>query len=67
LKNHPDTHVVDVACASCGTSFQVRSTATRLAVDVCSSCHPAYTGIARTVTTGSRIEQFNRRRALAAA
>jgi ribosomal protein L31 len=34
---------------------------------VCSSCHPAYTGIAREVARGSRIERFERRRARAAA
>jgi ribosomal protein L31 len=34
-----------------------------LVVDVCSSCHPAYTGIERAVVSGSRIERFERRRA----
>jgi large subunit ribosomal protein L31 len=38
-----------------------------MSVDVCSHCHPAYTGRARTVASGGRIERFNRRRALAAA
>jgi large subunit ribosomal protein L31 len=38
-----------------------------MSVDVCSSCHPSYTGEQRSVTTGSRIERFNRRRELAAA
>jgi large subunit ribosomal protein L31 len=64
LKKHPNTNLVDVRCTSCGASFSVRSTADRaIAVDVCSSCHPAYTGIARPSTTGSRIDRFNRRRA----
>jgi ribosomal protein L31 len=36
-----------------------------MATDVCSSCHPAYTGRARAVANGSRIARFNRRRALA--
>jgi ribosomal protein L31 len=36
-----------------------------MATDVCSNCHPAYTGRARTVASGSRIARFNRRRALA--
>jgi large subunit ribosomal protein L31 len=62
---HPETHVVDVACATCGTTFTIRSTAPRVAVDICSNCHPAYTGVQRTAISGSRIEQFNRRRALA--
>jgi large subunit ribosomal protein L31 len=64
---HPELHVIHVACATCGTSFDVRSTASALSVDVCSNCHPAYTGAARAVVSGSRIERFNRRTALAAA
>jgi large subunit ribosomal protein L31 len=67
LTNQPHTHLVDVVCAMCGTSFTVRSTAETLHVDVCSNCHPAYTGVQRTAFGGSRIERFERRRALAAA
>jgi large subunit ribosomal protein L31 len=68
LTQHPTTHVVDVVCATCGTPHTLRSTAESLSVDVCSSCHPAYTGgRERTATAGSRIERFNRRRAHAAA
>jgi large subunit ribosomal protein L31 len=67
VNHHPELHDVDVTCASCGTSFTVRSTATRLSVDVCSSCHPAYTGVQRAALSGDRIEQFNRRLARAAA
>jgi large subunit ribosomal protein L31 len=67
LTQHPGTHLVDVVCATCGTAFTVRSTAEKLSVDVCSNCHPAYTGVARSEAAGSRIERFNRRRARAAA
>jgi large subunit ribosomal protein L31 len=63
---HPETRVVEVVCAACGTSFSLRSTADALSVEVCSNCHPAYTGVERAVERGSRIERFNRRRALAA-
>jgi large subunit ribosomal protein L31 len=66
MTQHPDLHLVDVRCASCGTSFTTRSTAEAISVDVCSNCHPAYTGRERTVTAGGRIERFNRRRALGA-
>jgi large subunit ribosomal protein L31 len=64
---HPHTHTVDVVCASCGTSFSVRSTAAALSIDVCSNCHPAYTGVARATVSGNRIERFNRRRSFATA
>jgi large subunit ribosomal protein L31 len=67
MTQHPETQLSDVVCATCGTAFTVRSTATSLSVDVCSNCHPAYTGIQRTAARGDRIERFNRRRALAAA
>jgi large subunit ribosomal protein L31 len=67
LTQHPHIHAVDVVCATCGTSFSVRSTADALSVDVCSNCHPAYTGVARAIAGGNRIERFNRRRSLAAA
>jgi large subunit ribosomal protein L31 len=66
MTRHPETHLVDVVCASCGTAFALRSTAPSLSVDVCSSCHPAYTGVNRSTAGGSRVERFNRRRALAA-
>jgi large subunit ribosomal protein L31 len=67
VTQHPELHAVDVVCANCGTSFGMRSTAASLSVDVCSNCHPAYTGTTRAVVSGSRIERFNRRLGLAAA
>jgi large subunit ribosomal protein L31 len=65
MTQHPETHLVDVVCATCGTTFTIRSTATSLSVDVCSNCHPAYTGVAQSAVGGTRVERFNRRRALA--
>jgi large subunit ribosomal protein L31 len=67
MTQHPTLHRVDVRCSSCGTSFTTRSTAPAISVEVCSNCHPAYTGRERTVSTGGRVERFNRRRARATA
>lgn len=67
MNQHPELHLVEVRCSTCGTSFHTRSTADAITVDVCSNCHPAYTGVTRGVATGGRIERFNRRRARAAA
>lgn len=67
MTQHPTLHLIDVRCSTCGTSFELSSTAEAFSVDVCSNCHPAYTGHARKVSSGSRIERFNRRRGLAAA
>ena len=66
MTQHPELHLVDVRCSSCGSQFSIRSAATSVSVEICSNCHPAYTGIERAVATGGRIERFNRRRALAA-
>jgi large subunit ribosomal protein L31 len=63
----PHVHATTAVCASCGTTFELRSTAGDLTVDVCARCHPAYTGVERTTAAGSRVERFERRRALAAA
>jgi large subunit ribosomal protein L31 len=67
VTQHPTLHLVDVRCSSCGASFSTRSTAQAISVEVCSNCHPAYTGRERAGATGGRVERFNRRRALAAA
>jgi large subunit ribosomal protein L31 len=67
LTKHPETHLLDVVCATCGTAFAIRSTASSVSVDVCSKCHPAYTDRPQNTASGSRTERFNRRRALAAA
>jgi large subunit ribosomal protein L31 len=67
VTKHPETHLVDVVCKTCGTAFTVRSTAASFPVDVCSNCHPAYTGVQYSSPTGSRIDRFNRKRAIAAA
>jgi large subunit ribosomal protein L31 len=67
VTQHPSLHVVEVRCSTCGTLFEFLSTAEKLSVDVCSNCHPAYTRRERTLASSSRIERFNRWRALAAA
>ena len=68
MTNHPQLHSVTAVCTACGTAFSLHSTlAADLSLDVCANCHPAYTGMQRAATRGSRVERFNRRRALAAA
>ena len=67
MTQHPNLHLIDVRCSSCGASFSINSTAQAISVDVCSNCHPAYTGRERTIAEGNRVERFNRRRALAVA
>ena len=64
---HPELTGTTVSCTNCGTTFETRATRPSIQVEVCSQCHPAYTGEERTVSRGSRIERFERRRARAAA
>jgi large subunit ribosomal protein L31 len=64
MKNdiHPTYAVCDVHC-SCGNTFQTRSTVSELRVELCSECHPFYTGKQKLVDTGGRVERFQRRQA----
>jgi large subunit ribosomal protein L31 len=57
---HPDYQVATVRC-SCGETFQTRSTVSELRVDICSNCHPFYTGKQKLVDTGGRVERFQRK------
>jgi large subunit ribosomal protein L31 len=66
-RRHPELATTTVRCAACGNEFTTRSTRSELTLDVCSNCHPAYTGVERAVVSGSRVERFERRRARATA
>ena len=59
---HPDYVVTTVTC-SCGNTFQTRSTAKNGSIhaDVCSQCHPFYTGKQKILDVGGRVERFERR------
>ena len=57
---HPDYVFATVHC-SCGNSFTTRSTSPELNVEICSQCHPFYTGKQKLVDTGGRVERFQRR------
>jgi len=57
---HPEYHIVDVHCA-CGHTFKTRSTKKDLRVEICSDCHPFFTGKLRLVDTAGRVERFEKR------
>jgi large subunit ribosomal protein L31 len=61
---HPDYVESTITC-SCGNSWVTRSTKAQIHVDVCSACHPFYTGEQRIVDTAGRVERFRRRYARA--
>jgi large subunit ribosomal protein L31 len=57
---HPDYNVAKVTCA-CGNSFETRSTVEKLNVEICSACHPFFTGKQKLVDTAGRVEKFLRK------
>lgn len=57
-KIHPEYHAQAVVTCACGNSFAVGSTQPALRVELCSSCHPFYTGKQKFVDTARRVEKF---------
>ena len=57
---HPKYELATVSC-SCGNTFTTRSTKGEMRVELCSECHPFYTGKQKLVDTGGRIDRFERR------
>jgi large subunit ribosomal protein L31 len=64
---HPEYKTINVTC-TCGNAFETRSTIGHdLQVEVCSNCHPFYTGKQKIVDTGGRVDKFRKKYASAAA
>jgi large subunit ribosomal protein L31 len=59
---HPEYVPAHVRC-TCGNEFWTRPTKPELHVEICSNCHPFYTGRQKLVDTGGRVERFRRRAA----
>ena len=57
---HPDYQVCQVTCA-CGNSFETRSTKPTIRVEICSSCHPFFTGKQKFVDSEGRVDRFNKK------
>ena len=57
---HPEYQEVTVVCA-CGATFQTRSTKKEMKLEICSSCHPFFTGKQKLVDTAGRVERFRRK------
>lgn len=57
---HPESKEATVTCA-CGATFKTRSTKDKIFVEVCSECHPFYTGTQGKVKKTGNIEKFNRK------
>ncbi len=61
---HPEYKEVNVTCA-CGVSWKSKSTKDEIRVEICSSCHPFFTGKQKILDTEGRVEKFNQRYNLA--
>ena len=57
---HPEYKPAVIRC-SCGSVWETRSTKENISVDVCSKCHPYYTGRQKLVDTGGRVDRFKKR------
>ncbi|HDL01273.1 MAG TPA: 50S ribosomal protein L31 [candidate division Zixibacteria bacterium] len=57
---HPDYKVLTVTCA-CGNKFETRSTRDKINVEICSQCHPFFTGKQKLLDTAGRVERFRRK------
>ncbi len=57
---HPNYYLATVKCA-CGNTYETGSTAEKIHVDICSACHPFFTGKQKLVDTAGRIERFKKK------
>ena len=57
---HPKYNVVDVRCA-CGATWKTRSTKPELHLEICSNCHPFFTGKQKLLDTEGRVERFTKK------
>ncbi len=57
---HPDYKETTITCA-CGNVIKTRSTKSDIRVEICSKCHPFYTGKQKLVDTGGRVDRFKKR------
>jgi large subunit ribosomal protein L31 len=57
---HPKYDIVEVRCA-CGNTFTTKSTKTELHLEICSACHPFFTGRQKLIDTEGRVDRFNKK------
>lgn len=57
---HPDYNVTKVTCA-CGNVFETRSTKKAINIEICSSCHPFFTGKQKFIDSEGRVERFQKK------
>ena len=58
---HPEYHEASVVTCACGASFKVGSTLPKIQIEICSSCHPFFSGQEKVLDTAGRVERFKKR------
>ena len=61
-ETHPEYHSDVKAVCACGATYIVGSTKSEIGVEICSACHPFYTGNDKIIDTAGRVERFKKRR-----
>lgn len=62
---HPTYHTAVIATCACGATYTVGSTKESISVEICSACHPFYTGLEKVLDTTGRVDKFKKRAAAA--
>ncbi|NOQ46833.1 MAG: 50S ribosomal protein L31 [Desulfobulbaceae bacterium] len=57
---HPEYHKITAVCA-CGNEIELGSVSSEMVIDICSACHPFFTGKQKLIDTAGRIEKFNKK------
>ena len=57
---HPEFNIIKASCA-CGNEFETGSTAKKIRVEICSACHPFFTGKQKLIDTAGRVERFQKK------
>jgi len=60
-ETHPTYHDEITATCSCGAEFKIGSVMEEMKVEICSNCHPFYTGQEKSLDTAGRVDRFNKR------
>ena len=63
---HPKYNIETEAICACGAHFKVGSTMPQIKMEICSQCHPFFTGNEKIMDTAGRVERFNKRKAASA-
>lgn len=58
---HPEYKEATITCITCNTSYKTRSTRGDMNVEICSNCHPFYTGQQRLVDSAGRVDRFKKK------